>query len=350
MSVQEDAPVRALKQEQEPARDEVVEVAPGILRMQLPINFTGLGHVNMYGLVDTRGVTVVDPGLPDGTSWDAIATRLAAAGLGLDRVHSVVVTHSHPDHFGGAGRLAEETGARVITHADFLIPWLDGREPDLATLDDDFLQRRAPWSDEPINLSDEQRRAGAAFGGGSDFPPPRPTLRLRHGEETELGQGRWVALHTPGHTADHLCLYDRDAGILLTGDHVLPSITPHIAGTGSSDDVLSDYLSSLDEVAQLSVTLALPAHGHPFTNIAGRVAGIKEHHHDRLDQLRRIGAAIGAAPVAEYARQLFAEAHWGFMAQSETYAHLEHLRLRGEAVAIEADGQIRFSVSERMRS
>lgn len=346
MSVPEGASVRALKQEQEPASEEVVEVAPGILRMQLPINFTGLGHVNMYGLVDKRGITVVDPGLPDGMSWGAITTRLAVAGFSLDRVHSVVVTHSHPDHFGGAGRLADETGARVITHTDFVVPWLAGREPDLATLDDEFLRRRAPWSNEPIQLSDEQRRAGAAFGGGGDFPPPTPTTRLRHGEETELGQGKWVALHTPGHTADHLCLYDRDTGVLLTGDHVLPSITPHIAGTGSSDDVLSDYLASLEEVAKLPVELALPAHGHPFTDVEARVVAINDHHRRRLEQLRRIGAAIGTAPVTEYARQLFSQDHWGFMAQSETYAHLEHLRLRGEALAVEEAGEIRFSIAE----
>lgn len=345
MSIQEEAPRRALKQEQEPAREEVVEVAPGVLRMQLPINFTGLGHVNMYGLVDARGLTVVDPGLPDGASWNAIESRLAVAGFQIERVHTVVVTHSHPDHFGGAGRLAEEAGARIVTHADFVIPWLSGREPDLATLDDEFLQRRAPWSNEPIELSAEQRRAGAAFGGGSEFPPPRPTLRLHHGDVVELGDRRWTAMHTPGHTADHLCLYDRDTGVLLTGDHVLPSITPHIAGTGFGPDVLSEYLASLREVARLAVTLALPAHGHPFTDVEARVAAINEHHVTRLEQLRRIGAAIGVAPVAEYARQLFSRDHWGFMAQSETFAHLEHLRLRGEAAMEEVDGEIRFGVA-----
>ena len=52
------------KQEQEPARPEVTEVAPGILRMQLPIHLPGLGHVNCYALEDDRGFAVVDPGMP----------------------------------------------------------------------------------------------------------------------------------------------------------------------------------------------------------------------------------------------------------------------------------------------
>ena len=55
---------RPPKQEQLPATDGVTEVAPGILRLQLPIAMPGLGHVNCYILEDERGVAVVDPGLP----------------------------------------------------------------------------------------------------------------------------------------------------------------------------------------------------------------------------------------------------------------------------------------------
>lgn len=56
---------RPLKQEQLPASDEILEIAPGVLRAQLPISIPGLGHVNMYILEDERGVTLVDPGLPE---------------------------------------------------------------------------------------------------------------------------------------------------------------------------------------------------------------------------------------------------------------------------------------------
>jgi glyoxylase-like metal-dependent hydrolase (beta-lactamase superfamily II) len=94
----ENATPRPKKSEQMPATDEIVEVAPGILRTQLPIDFTGLGHVNMYVLEDERGVAVVDPGLPTRESWDAITARLKAIGVPMKRVHSVIVTHSHPDH------------------------------------------------------------------------------------------------------------------------------------------------------------------------------------------------------------------------------------------------------------
>ena len=55
---------RIPKQEQLPASDDILEIAPGVLRAQLPISIPGLGHVNMYVLEDERGVTLVDPGLP----------------------------------------------------------------------------------------------------------------------------------------------------------------------------------------------------------------------------------------------------------------------------------------------
>ena len=77
---QPQAEKRPPRQEQEAASEEVTEVAPGVLRMQLPIWMPGLGHVNMYGLVDDRGLAVVDPGLPGPQSWKALKRRLATAG------------------------------------------------------------------------------------------------------------------------------------------------------------------------------------------------------------------------------------------------------------------------------
>ena len=61
------------KQEQEDAATEVTEVAPGILRLQLPINFSGLGHVNCYALEDEDGFTLVDPGMPGPANWKSVA-------------------------------------------------------------------------------------------------------------------------------------------------------------------------------------------------------------------------------------------------------------------------------------
>ena len=94
----------ARRQEQEQARSEISEVGPGILRMELPIRLPGLGHVNMYALLDSEGAAVLDPGLPGPATWRAIQERLRQAGLKVKDVHTVLISHSHPDHFGCARR------------------------------------------------------------------------------------------------------------------------------------------------------------------------------------------------------------------------------------------------------
>ena len=105
----------SVRQEKLPPRDTVDEVAPGVLRMQLTIAFPGLGHVNCYAIEDDRGIALVDPGLPGLGPWKELTSRMERAGLPLRRVHTVPITHSHPDHFGAAERISQVTGADIVT-------------------------------------------------------------------------------------------------------------------------------------------------------------------------------------------------------------------------------------------
>jgi glyoxylase-like metal-dependent hydrolase (beta-lactamase superfamily II) len=159
-----------------------------------------------------------------------------------------------------------------------------------------------------------------------------------------LGNREWMGVYTPGHTNDHLCLFDAEGGVMLSGDHVLPTITPHISGLIEGDP-LRAYLESLDRVAAFEgVTLVLPAHGHPFDDLPGRVEAIKEHHAERLEALRVASHDRGWATVNELMRDLFKERSWSHMAESETYAHLEHLRLLGDAERREDAGHALYLV------
>src|SRR5690606_17381725 len=160
----------------------------------------------------------------------------------------------------------------------------------------------------------------------------------------------WVSLHTPGHTDDHLCLYDPVEGVVLSGDHVLPTITPHISGLVAGADPLTAFFGSLDKVSALDgvtlalpahghpsaapaapltsglvagagpptaffgpldkvsgldgVTLALPAHGPPFADLAGRAKAIRQHHEERLELLRDAAAELGSATVEDLSKRL----------------------------------------------
>lgn len=359
------APTRPPKQEQEQASDEITEVAPGILRLQLPISMPGLGHVNTYALEDDDGFTLIDPGLPGEESWKALQSRMASAGIPMNRVHHVIVTHSHPDHFGGAGMLAEESGAELVASTFFRLGWDrgdDGGEPDLEastlgqnllddTVDDDELADRytmpSPWGGDSGRLVGEEReivlaRRREMF---QWFRIPKPTVRVDDSDRLRLGGREWVGVYTPGHTSDHLCLFDPEGGVLLSGDHVLPTITPHISGLIEGDP-LKAYLDSLDRVAAFEgVTTVLPAHGHPFSDLPGRVDAIKHHHADRLEQLRVASHDRGWASVTQLMQDLFRERSWGHMAESETFAHVEHLRLLGQAERREESGFLLYLVA-----
>jgi len=351
---------RPKRQEQEPAGTEVTEMAPGILRSQLPISLPGLGHVNCYFLEDERGVAIVDPGLPGPQSWRALVDRLKRAGYKPRNVHTVIVTHSHPDHFGGAGRMRDTYGAEVISHRSFRT-WFDPAEDE--SLDEDPAGEAEPT---PSSVAPWGRqmpwRADATF-----QPPlsrrlkfglyrtalkrfmktPAPTRRVDDAEVITLARREWVALHTPGHTDDHLCLFDPVGGIVLSGDHVLPTITPHISGLVAGADPLTEFFGSLEKVAGLEgVTLTLPAHGHPFADLRGRAHEIRDHHQDRLDTLRAAARELGSGTVEDYSHKLFKPRSWGQMAESETYAHLEHLRETGEVASRNERGTLHYAPVE----
>jgi glyoxylase-like metal-dependent hydrolase (beta-lactamase superfamily II) len=346
---------KAVREEQEEASSEITEVADGVLRLQLPISMPGLGHVNCYAIPDSRGVAIVDPGLPGPTSWDDLVDRLGRAGFEVADVHSVLVTHAHPDHFGNAGRLAAEAGADLVTHSAFRLWWMhDPNDPceqifdvdpeDLPT--SDVFSERTPWGTEPFRSQQEGSAYSEIGAHIRAMVAPTPTRKVRDGEILRLGGRDWVSVHTPGHTLDHLCLFDPEGGVFLSGDHVLPTITPHINGISTGRDPLALFVDSLDKVAALpEVRMVLPAHGHPFADLPSRVDKIKIHHVERMEKLRDASVALGPATVEELSHELFAPRAWGPMADGETYAHLEHLRLAGAAECHRgADGLLRYEV------
>lgn len=349
--------VTPTKQEQEPASPEVTELAPGVLRSQLPIDMPGLGHVNCYLLEDERGVALVDPGLPEQTSYDAIVDRLSQAGIPLRRVHTVVVTHSHPDHFGGAGWLRDQTGAEIVTHRWFPRRWDPSEPPDLdiEDLSDPELgapgrpRRLRPWDAPPWGGEPDSTFTDAKERFGTMMRTTTPTVSLDDAQQTQLAGREWIAVHTPGHTDDHVCLFDPVEGLMIAGDHVLPSITPHISGVARAVDPLAEFFASLDKVASYGpqVTQVLPAHGHPFADLAERAGAIKEHHVGRLQRLRDASVDMGRpATVPEMSTYLFSARAQGRMADSETFAHVEHLCRLGEMDRHDGpDGWFRYVLS-----
>jgi len=292
--VSDDSAPRPERSEKLRATDEITELAPGVLRSQLPIDLPGLGHVNCYFLQDERGVAVVDPGLPNEESWAALQQRLAAAGYKTTDVHTVVVTHSHFDHFGGSERLREAAGSEILTHESFSL-FTDGDVDEFRDYDPENPDK-APWERDPTTPWGTERGQ-----------PPMELTQKWHSPER-----RWMR-------------------------------TPHISGMTETDDPLADFFASLERMKAFDARIVLPAHGNPFTDLGDRAGDILDHHEERLDTIRDAASSGEPATVTDYMRSLFRERSWGYMAESETYAHLMHLRHRGELHLDKADGPTTFT-------
>lgn len=313
------------------ARPPLQQVAPGVWWLRLTLPFA-LDHVNVYILDDGDAWTVVDTGLADEatrTAWMDALSQLPDS----KPVARVVATHHHVDHVGLARWFVEEFGAELLmTQRE----WLWGRLlavdnfPDRPEAFARFF-RHAGFSDEE---SAELVRQGDAY---SRFvqPPPATYRRICDGDVLEVGGRRWQLLCCPGHSSEHLCLYDPQGRILLAGDHVLPTISPNI-GIWPSDpdaDPLSEYLTSLQRVADVvhPETLVLPGHGAPFHGVKVRIDWLLDHHADRL--LLVLDACRTPVTLRDVVPALFERAlsdHQMVFAAGETAAHVNHLLRRGE--------------------
>ncbi len=350
------------KSEQVPASEEITDLGNNVIRMQLPIAMPGLRHVNMYGLLDDKGLAIIDAGVPGPSTWSAIKKRIKDAGFKVKDVHTVIVTHSHPDHFGCAGRLANEANAELVTHHNFRLFWNES-EPmcnhgDTDLCHDDALPETNPFlSPNPWGLEPHEHQGPPRgrrlmfrlmrtriFG---NYRVGEPSVRLKSGDAIRLAGRDMFAVHTPGHTLDHLCLHDPEGGFVFTGDHLLPHITPYISGLAGGSNPLLDYFASLERTAALAdVNQALPAHGVVIDEVKQRCEEIIEHHHERFDRLRKGSVELGkAASVRELSKYLFRPEKLGAMADGEAYAHLEWLRQAGRATSRRENGKLLYEVT-----
>ena len=317
-------------------------VAPGVRRIAIPLPIRGLSIVNAYLVEGAHGWSLVDAGMHTAEAEQALRVGLADAGIGLEDVDRVFVTHLHPDHMGMAGTL-EHAGAEVLMHTPEIAAarrvWSKGHELIDATYD--WFVRHGM----PRDIDEGMRQAWIAMGERVDDLDH--VRGVDDGESVDLG-GRVTKLRwTPGHTDYHAVLIDARDGVLFSGDHVLPRITSNIGLYPSSrDDPLGDFLGALARLRDLPVKRVLPAHGDPFDDLAGRIDELLAHHAARLDATV---AAVGTSERDAYrvARMLFPvlrSPHEERFALAETLAHLRHLERKGRVREIEGS-PARWSVA-----
>ncbi len=230
---------------------------------------TGSG-TNTY-VVGRNPAVVIDPAVDDREYIDRV-TQLAGD------IGAILVTHRHPDHVAGAPVLAAITGAPV-------------------------------------------RAWGEAKAGGARVIP------LADGEVLRAGDVALTALHTPGHSSDHLCFFTDTGGVLFSGDVILGAGTSVIA---PPDGSMAAYMATLERLRGMPIEAIYPAHGPRIDEPAWVIDGYIEH---RRARERAIVAAIGTeATLEEIVERAYADTPPDLhaIAAYSARAHLEWLVEKGE--------------------
>jgi glyoxylase-like metal-dependent hydrolase (beta-lactamase superfamily II) len=185
-------------------------------------------------------------------------------------------------------------------------------------------------------------------------PLVAPDRFIADGDTMDVPGWSVEAVWTPGHTPGHTCFRVPEHRLLLSGDHVLPSITPHISisRTDRNGDPLGDFLDSLRKVDRSDADGVLPAHRHRFDGLHDRVGQIIDHHHAHLADIE---ATLAHGPVTLW--QIAARLTWNRpweefalalrrAAVNETAAHLRYLTRRNRAVRLKGVRPFTFALPE----
>ena len=308
----------------------MTEITPGIhwIKMPMSVEDMTLSNINIYLIEGTKGYLLVDSGWNTDKSFTTLHNYLVKIGVSFEDITQIVVTHIHPDHYGMAGRIKKLSGATIAMHhleKGFIEPRYVHME--------ELLQQTARLliaNGVPRDFTDSLR--DATVGLEQFIVPTFPDITLHDGETISTGEFTFRVIWTPGHSTGHICLYEPEQKVLLSGDHILPKITPNIGVNPQSiENPLGRYIKSLQEVRQLDVKLTLPGHDEPFTRLVTRIDEIIRHHgHRNMEILEAIGYRTKTA------YQIAQQISWGDhnewqdlppfhqrMAIFETMSHLE---------------------------
>lgn len=257
-----------------------------------PYTYTG---TQTYIVGDESGVAVIDPG-------PAAAQHIAAirSAVGEAKILAIMCTHTHRDHSPAAAPLAKQTGAPIVGCA-------------------------------PLVLHTDLPRADAPF--DQNYAPDRVML---DGESMTGPEWTLKAVHTPGHTSNHLCFALEESGALFTGDHIMGWSTSVIV---PPDGNMADYVASLQKLQEREDRVYYPAHGAQVDKPRQLVRGMIGHRRQREKQIMRL---LGQEPRTIPA--LVPEMYKGLdprlipAAEMSVFAHLLDLEQRGLASRSSIEG------------
>ena len=302
--------------------------APGLFTITLPMPWE-LESVNVHLVELEDGYLLVDSGVATEECFDSLERSLKTVpGFEWSKVRMLFLTHLHPDHIGLSWKILALSGARLMMHraeVEYLtLITGENRNP--------YFVQAMTNAGVPEELQNKMDRSMREI--RKQYHAHEPDWILEGGEQIPVRGGTLAVVWTPGHSPGHVCLYSREHRYLISGDHILEFITPNI-GWHPNQDMLAQYLNSLELLRSLDVEWILPSHGGPFRGHRERIQATAEHHVARCDQIMSL---IGREPltahglVEEMWKRKLSPFHHHF-AVFEILAHLEYLERRGKVAS-----------------
>ena len=307
----------------------VKQIRERLYAIEVPLPNSPLKDLNSYVIKGENRHLIIDTGFNRSVCYEAMLKGLAELDVDLNKT-DFMLTHMHADHTGLVMRLATETSKIFFSRIDAMVFDEDNSWQPLI----DFARLNGFPAEALQNALDSHP--------GFKYSPEKTPdfTRIDDGDVLEYGGYRLRAIATPGHTQGHICLYEADQKLFFSGDHVLFDITPHIESWDYTVNSLADYLASLDKVRDLPVELVLPGHRNFFIDLKGRIDEIKNHHHERADEVM---AVLGSRSLNAY--EIAAGMTWDIDCETwEAFPVAQKWFATGEAIAhlryLESEGRI----------
>lgn len=315
----------------------VERLGEDVWSIPVPFPDNPMRYTLSYLLLGDGDAVLIDPGWDSDDGLDHLSAGLRQAGLGLTDLTGIVATHFHSDHLGMAARLRAGSGAWVALGEKEMRQLTQSEDPDLIlrthrkelTLWGVPSDRLAEVAIDHSILVHLQSLA-------------EPDLRLTGGSLVPAAGLNLRVVTTPGHSPGHICLVDDPHGMIFSGDHVLPRISPHIAlELPGPVNPLADYYESLDLIGFEDEMEVCPAHEYRFSGMQRRVAQLIEHNRERSAEVLKVLEAHRSETVWDIARHLTWSRGWESLqafslalAVSETASHVVYLRSQGHDIAV----------------
>jgi glyoxylase-like metal-dependent hydrolase (beta-lactamase superfamily II) len=306
-------------------------VVPGVWRLRLPLPWPGVPHCNAWAVAAGDGIVLFDTGMHEPGSLAHLERALGQVNLSIENVRLVACTHAHSDHYGQAADIVDRAVCELWMHPNHEHMTRAAQDPDAALQRRIEVARQSGVPEAPLQAYAESRR-GQGFGISRIIEPDRPLLP---GTTIDTDLGAWEVYETPGHAPSHVCMFQPEHRMLISGDHLLGRVSIYY-DYGYSPDPAGEFLNSLDVVERLDARLCLSGHGRTFTDVQGHIEANRALVHERIAKVHEV---IGGEPITAYEAVPLVygqaisplNANWWL---SETLCYLTHLELSGRAERI----------------